>query len=55
MRSHIGWRGERNILSKGVGISLKQTCFKNFEEKPERKNLKSTIFAESDEFIKESI
>ena len=43
MGSHIGWRGERNILYKGVETSLYQTCFKNLEGKPERKSPKRTI------------
>ena len=28
VRSHIGWRGERNISYKGVETSLEQTRFK---------------------------
>ena len=28
VRSHIGWRGERNIIYKGVETSPSQTCFK---------------------------
>ena len=37
MRSHIGWRGERNILYKGVKTSL-YTRFKNLEGKLIREN-----------------
>ena len=39
----IGWRGEENILYKGVETSPSQTRFKNIEEKPERKSSKRTI------------
>ena len=28
VRSHIGWRGERNVPLKGVETSPKHTCFK---------------------------
>ena len=36
VRSHLGWRGERNIF-------LQKCSFKNFERKPERENSKKTI------------
>ena len=41
--SHIGQRGDRNILYKDGETSPKQTCFKNLEGKPERDNPKKTI------------
>ena len=47
VRSHIGWRGERNILYKGVGTSPYQTRFKNLEGKPERESPKRTISTSS--------
>ena len=37
VRSHVSWRGERNITYKGVETLL--------EEKPRRENTKRTIFA----------
>ena len=43
MRSHIGWRGERSIFYKGVETS--PYVLKNLEGKPEKENLKKTIFA----------
>ena len=45
VRSHIDWRGERNILYKGVETSPLQMCFKNLEGKSERENPKKTMFA----------
>ena len=38
VRSHIGWRGERSILNKGVETS--PTCFKNLHGKFERESPK---------------
>ena len=52
MRSHLGWREERNILYKGVETSPEILVWKplssrvdvfNLEGKPERKNSKRTI------------
>ena len=43
VRSHISWRGEQNILYKGVKISSYQTHFKNLEGKSERESPKTTI------------
>ena len=34
VRSHIGWRGERNISYKGVETSLEQTRFKTLRGSP---------------------
>ena len=42
MRSHVGWRGERNTL-KGVETSPQQTRFKNLEGKLERESPKRTV------------
>ena len=36
MRSHVGWRGERNILDKGVEIFHHQTRLKNLRESSKR-------------------
>ena len=47
VRSHISWRGERNILYKGVETSSYQTRFKNLEGKPERESPKRTISTSS--------
>jgi len=43
LRSHVSWRGERNIPYKGLETSPKQTCFKNLEEKLKRESSKRTI------------
>ena len=43
VRSHIGWKGERNILYKDVETSPWQTHFKKLERKPERDSPKRTI------------
>ena len=45
MRSHIGWRGKRNILYKGMETSPWQTRFQNLEGKPEKESPKRTISA----------
>ena len=45
VRSHIDWRGEQNILCKGVETSSQHMRFKNFVRKPERKNSNRTISA----------
>ena len=37
VRSHIGWRGKRNILYKGVKTSSKHTRFKTLRGSPEKK------------------
>ena len=42
MRSYIDWRGEQNILYKGVETS---PFFKNLEGKSGRESLKRTISA----------
>ena len=39
VRSHISWRGEQNILYKGVETSSYQTRFKNLEGNPEKRKL----------------
>ena len=44
MRSHIGWRGERNILYEGVETSLQQTRFKIVRLTAIRNGPKWTIF-----------
>ena len=38
--SHIGWRGERNTLDKGVETFPLQTRFKNLEGKPKDDNIR---------------
>ena len=40
MRSHVGWRGERNTVRKSVETSPYQKRFKIFEGKSERDTLK---------------
>ena len=45
VRSHVDWRGERNISYKGVETSSYHTGFKNLEVKPERESPKRTVFA----------
>ena len=47
VRSHVDWRGERNILYKGVETSHQQTRFENLEGKRERERRKRTIFVSS--------
>ena len=43
VRYHIGWRGERNILYKGVKTSPQYTCFKTMRMKAIRNGSKWTI------------
>ena len=45
VRSHLGWRGKRSILYKGVETSPEQTRFKDLEGKSRKKNLKRIISA----------
>ena len=43
MRSHLDWRGERNIFYKGVETSHYQTCFKTVRLTAIRNRLKRII------------
>ena len=45
MRSHVSWRGERNIFYKGIETSPSRTHFKNLERKPKRESAKKTVSA----------
>ena len=43
VRSHIGWRGKRNIPYKSVKTSPREDAFLKTEGKPERESPKRTI------------
>ena len=55
MRSHVGWRGKRNIAYKGVGISTYQTCFKTMRLMAIRNGSKRTISTRSKDGLLQTV